>query len=274
MNRFNDARDDGCKTGIGIVPRAGNGLRFRNHGRAGQPCRREAEKVPKGRVRERGRSAGNEVHEGTRLQEAGGNGGLLPQGIRLLARAAIGIQPSLDSPQEAGQFPRGDRLQRVLENLAPDGLLSVLELVVAGKDDDDDLWVMLRRMLRDGKAVHMRHIDIRHDDVGMKRLDGLDCLFAVFARFQELEPQAAPVDLAAEPAPDYFLIVNHQELVHREPCSKRRFPASLMITPVRSTCLSEKAAARACAGAALRRPGQLSTGRSLPPECRCCPWSR
>jgi len=120
------------------------------------------------------------------------------------------------------QILNRDGLEEILEDPQLDGALSVLELVVAAKDDDPGRGQALSDDLAELQTIHERHPDVRNQDVGPDRLEERQGDLAIRGFAAEFEAAGLPVHGIPNPFADGDLVLDEENLV-RHGCS----PSSL-----------------------------------------------
>ena len=116
------------------------------------------------------------------------------------------------------------RFQNILVHLEMHRFLRVLELVEAGEKEHADRRKVALQPSRQLQSVHIRHPDIRHDDVRRVLFRHLQRLHPVRRTAAHPEPERVPVEFLHDDIDDFLLVVDEKHAVCCHGCPA--FPVS------------------------------------------------
>ncbi|MNJ63646.1 hypothetical protein D3C77_595620 [compost metagenome] len=131
-----------------------------------------------------------------------------PETFKLRLLAAFLIDLSADTPQQAGQIRRADRLQAVFFDPDAEGAPGVLEFAVSAQNDDFDIRHTLADESAQLQAVHERHLNVGDQNVRMKLLDQRQRDLAVRGIAAVEEAFLLPMDAVPDRLPDQNFVID------------------------------------------------------------------
>ena len=103
-----------------------------------------------------------------------------------------------------------DRLEQILLHLDVDRFLCIFKFIKPGKDDDFYIRVLFLELPTHGKSIHIRHLDIRQDNIRNTFLCHLQCLHPIMSITTDLESHTLPINFFHDDLNYIFLIIHQQ----------------------------------------------------------------
>ena len=133
-----------------------------------------------------------------------------------IGAAGVVAQPVDGQLEIPGQLRIFNGLQAVADDTVGQCLLGIGKFREAADDDGLDITVQLKNALAQGKAVHIRHADVRDDDIHRIGVDVLQRLHPAHGHGSHVQPQALPIDAVLHGVGDGDFIIHQKYLKHEK----------------------------------------------------------
>ena len=157
-------------------------------------------------------------------QEGNGFGKLFFDMFQIPPAFLFRVQGLFEFPQGGFEFPGGYGFYDIIVNLEPQGLAGIFKIVIPRDDEDLGIGQCQKQPVRQGQAVHKRHIDIGHHHVGPDPLGQFQGLKAVGAGPGKGEPQIFPGDGVPDTLPDFRLVIHQHKGI-----AAHGYPSTLLL---------------------------------------------
>ena len=131
-----------------------------------------------------------------------------------IGAAGVVAQPVDGQLEIPGQLRIFNGLQAVADDTVGQCLLGIGKFREAADDDGLDITVQLKNALAQGKTVHIRHADVRDDDIHRIGVDVLQRLHPAHGHGSHVQPQALPIDAVLHGACNGDFIIHQKYLKH------------------------------------------------------------
>ena len=123
------------------------------------------------------------------------------------------IERCCDLAEDRGEVVGVDRLQKVFDGVEMNSLLGIFKFIKTRKDNDTDIGIEGAQLPGQLETIHVGHLDVGHDNVGLYFFGKLQRLDAI-GRFTGLfQSQRCPVNFSADDGENIVFIVCEQYFV-------------------------------------------------------------
>ena len=138
-----------------------------------------------------------------------------------------------------GKLLRADRLEKVVFDAELRGLFHIFEIIVAGQDDAAQIHILRPHLLEKLQPAHLRHLDIRYEDINRQLPQKLQRLRAVGGGASDLHAVFVPVEHIPQTGQDTRLVVHKQYTIHNASFPPHFLPEAVPGSPFRRRGCSE-----------------------------------